>query len=78
MSKTVVGFGFGPIQSGLFLHEAEKSGNFARLVVAEIAGDIVHNLRQSGGKYTINIAKRDRIPICRWTRTCFGQRATKL
>ena len=36
-----VGFGFGPIQSGLFLNEAFQSGNFSRLVVAEIDQNLV-------------------------------------
>ncbi len=30
------GFGFGPIQGGLFVKEAFQSGNFARIVVSEI------------------------------------------
>jgi mannitol-1-phosphate 5-dehydrogenase len=61
LSRTFVGIGFGPIQSGLFLYEAFRSGNFDRLVVAEVASDVVHAVRQAGGKYTINIALPDRI-----------------
>jgi len=38
-SKTFVGFGFGAIQAGLFLYEAYQSGNFGRLVVAEVLPD---------------------------------------
>jgi mannitol-1-phosphate 5-dehydrogenase len=59
LRRTFVGIGFGPIQSGLFLYEAFRSRNFDRLVVAEVAGDVVHAVRQAGGKYTINIAERD-------------------
>jgi mannitol-1-phosphate 5-dehydrogenase len=61
LSKTFVAIGFGPIQSGLFLYEAFRSGNFDRLVVAEVADDIVKDVRRSGGKYGINIAETDRV-----------------
>lgn len=43
--RTFVGIGFGPIQSGLFLLEAHRSGNFDRLVVAEIVPEIVDAVR---------------------------------
>jgi mannitol-1-phosphate 5-dehydrogenase len=59
--KTFVGFGFGPIQSGLFLYEAYLSGNFRRFVVAEIDEPIVRAIRRAGGRYSLNIARPDRI-----------------
>ena len=59
--KTFVGFGFGPIQSGLFLYEAYMSGNFSRFVVAEIDGDLVRAVADNGGSCAINIARGDRI-----------------
>lgn len=59
--KTFVGFGFGPIQSALFLFEAYQSGNFSRYVVAEIDPVLVQAVRDNGGAYTINIARKDRI-----------------
>ncbi len=55
-SKTFVGFGFGAIQAGLFLYEAHRSGNFGRLVVAEVVPDVVAMLRQAGGVYAVNVA----------------------
>lgn len=55
-SRTFVGFGFGPIQSGLFLFEAARSGAFARLVVAEIVAQTVDGIRQAGGCYSLNVA----------------------
>ncbi len=55
-SRTFVGFGFGPIQSGLFLFEAARSGAFRRLVVAEIVPETVEGIRRSGGRYSVNIA----------------------
>jgi mannitol-1-phosphate 5-dehydrogenase len=60
-----VGFGFGAIQAGLFLYEAHRSGNFARLVVAEVLPDLVANLRQADGHYTVNIAHHDRVEAVR-------------
>jgi len=56
--KTFVGFGFGPIQGGLFLYEAFASGNFTRLVVAEVMQDLVDALRRNGNKYSVNIATK--------------------
>ncbi len=61
MSKTFVGFGFGPIQSGLFLFEAWQSGNFDRYVVAEVNPALVRAVRENGGAYELNVACKDRI-----------------
>lgn len=55
-TRTYVGFGFGAIQSGLFLYEAFRSGAFGRLVVAEVMPDVVQELRRNEGFFTINIA----------------------
>ncbi len=60
-SRTYVGFGFGAIQAGLFLYEAFQSGNFGRLVVAEVVPDVVAAIRRAGGHYTVNIAQADRV-----------------
>jgi len=59
--KTFVGFGFGPIQSALFLYEAHCSGNFDRYVIAEVDSALVDAVRARGGRYSINIAHPDRI-----------------
>lgn len=61
MAKTFVGFGFGPIQSALFLYEAFRSRNFSRFVIAEVDANIVQAVRSAGGRYTINIAFPDRV-----------------
>ncbi len=58
---TFVGFGFGPIQSGLFAKEAFQSGRFTRIVVAEIDRALVHAVRANGGTYHVNVARVDRI-----------------
>ncbi len=54
--RVFVGFGFGAIQSGLFLYEAWRSGNFSRLVVAEVVPDVVEAVRRNGSRYALNIA----------------------
>ncbi|MEN6309457.1 MAG: hypothetical protein ABFD91_17045 [Anaerohalosphaeraceae bacterium] len=51
-----VGFGFGPIQSGLFAAEAFKSGRFKRIVIAEIDPALVQALRGNKGRYVVNVA----------------------
>ena len=60
---TFVGFGFGPIQAGLFLYEAFRSGNFQRLVVAEIVPEVVAAVRRAGGAYRLNIATRSGLEV---------------
>lgn len=57
--NTFVGIGFGAIQGGLFLCEAFRTGNFKRLVVAEVIPEIVEKVRRAGGRYHVNIAGAD-------------------
>jgi mannitol-1-phosphate 5-dehydrogenase len=59
--RTFVGFGFGPIQAGLFLYEAYQAGGFARLVVGEVAPEAVEALRTSAGHYALNVAHPDHV-----------------
>ncbi len=61
--RTFVGFGFGAIQAGLFLYEAQQSGTFGRLVVAEILPDVVWTARAAGGYCRVNIARSDRVEV---------------
>ncbi len=56
MPRTFVGFGFGPIQSALFLLEAWRSGSFDRFVVADVDADLVEAVRRANGVYTVNVA----------------------
>lgn len=51
-----VGFGFGPIQSGLFAKEAADSGRFDEIVVAEVDAGLVEAVRRNGGRYALNVA----------------------
>jgi mannitol-1-phosphate 5-dehydrogenase len=55
------GFGFGPIQGGLFAKEAFQSGNFKRIVIAEIDAELVDAVKANKGSYYINVAKADGI-----------------
>jgi mannitol-1-phosphate 5-dehydrogenase len=64
-SRTFVGFGFGAIQSGLFLYEAFHSGEFRRLVVAEVMPEMVAAVKQEGGYFCVNIAHPDRVESAR-------------
>jgi len=54
--RTFVGFGFGAIQAGLFGYEAWRSGNFGRLVVAEVVTAMVEGVRRHQGRYALNVA----------------------
>jgi mannitol-1-phosphate 5-dehydrogenase len=56
-----VGFGFGPIQSGLFAAEAFNSGNFRRIVIAEIDQSLVDAVGINNGTYYVNVATNDGI-----------------
>lgn len=59
--KQFVGFGFGPIQSGLMLLEAQNSGKFDRFTIVEVAPDIVDATRRNGNSIVVNVARRDGI-----------------
>jgi len=50
------GFGFGPIQAGLFVKEAYQSGRFDRIVVAEVDQRLVAAVRANKGNYWVNVA----------------------
>jgi len=64
-SHIFTGFGFGPIQAGLFVKEAFGSGNFLRIIVAEIDRQLVDAVRANGGSYYVNVAKADGIEVLR-------------
>jgi mannitol-1-phosphate 5-dehydrogenase len=65
--RIYVGFGFGPIQTGLFLYEAFKSGNFSRLIVIDVNTDLVSATRRAGGNVNINVAHADHLEVCKLT-----------
>jgi mannitol-1-phosphate 5-dehydrogenase len=59
--RRFVGFGFGPIQAGLMLYEAQASGEFDDYVIAEVDGGLVDSVRAAGGAVTVNVAAADGI-----------------
>lgn len=63
--RTFVGFGFGAIQAGLFLYEAQRSGKFDRLVVAYRRPEVIATIRANGGYFQVNIAHADQIEQAR-------------
>jgi len=63
--RRFVGFGFGPIQAGLMLYEAQASGSFDDYAIAEVDGRLVAAVRSAGGEVTVNVAGADGIRQCR-------------
>ena len=62
MKKHILtGFGFGPIQGGLFVKEAFESSGFERIVVAEVDQTLVDAVRADGNRYSLNVARADGI-----------------
>ncbi len=61
--RTFFGFGFGPIQAGLFVSEAFAGGDFSRLAVAEIDQTLVDAVRENVGCYSVNIAGADGVRV---------------
>lgn len=61
IEKKFVGFGFGPIQSGLMLYEAIRSGNFAAYTIAEVDPALVEAVRNNDHKVRLNIAHAEGI-----------------
>ncbi|MEM6431684.1 MAG: hypothetical protein AAF708_20770 [Deinococcota bacterium] len=60
-TKTYVGFGFGPIQVGLFVEQALLADTFERIVIGYRRADIVADIRATRGYIGLNIAHADRI-----------------
>ncbi|MDD2454735.1 MAG: hypothetical protein PHG96_00560 [Kiritimatiellae bacterium] len=56
MKHVFVGFGFGPIQSGLFAKEAYSGGRFSEIAVAEVDPALVAAVRGNNDCYTLNVA----------------------
>ena len=57
------GFGFGPIQAGLFLLEAQNGGGFDSLTVAEVDPRRLSALRNAGGVFRVNVAGSDGVHV---------------
>ena len=63
MKHVFVGFGFGPIQSGLFAKEAADSGCFSEIAVSEVDPSLVAAVRGNGDRYALNVAWPDRVEV---------------
>lgn len=66
MARIFVGIGFGAIQTGLFLREAQRSRNFDRYVVAMRRANLAKALNDKG-TVTVNIAMPDGIVVETYT-----------
>jgi mannitol-1-phosphate 5-dehydrogenase len=60
-SRRLVGLGFGPIQAGLFVYEAQRTGAYAPPLIVDVRADLVAALREAGGHVAVNIAHHDHI-----------------
>ena len=63
MNHVFVGFGFGPIQAGLFVKEARGSGRFSEIAVAEVDAALVAAVRGNGNRYALNVASSDGVEV---------------
>ncbi len=62
-ARRLVGLGFGAIQSGLFVYEAHRTGDYAPPLVIDVRADLVAGLRADGGHFRVNIARADRVDV---------------
>ena len=65
MNHIFAGFGFGPIQAGLFAKEARDSGRFSEIAVSEVDSALVAAVRGNGDRYDVNVAYADRVEVVR-------------
>ena len=63
MNHVFVGFGFGPIQAGLFVKEARGSGRFSEIAVAEVDAALVAAVRGNGNRYALNVASSEGVEV---------------
>ncbi len=62
-TRKLVGLGFGAIQSGLFVYEAQRTGDYAPPLMVDVRADLVAGLRADQGRVRVNIARADRIDV---------------
>ncbi len=62
-TRRLVGLGFGAIQSGLFVYEAHRTGDYAPPLVVDVRADLVAGLRADDGHFRVNIARFDRVDV---------------
>ena len=62
-TRRLVGLGFGAIQAGLFVYEAQQTGVYAPPLVVDVRADLVAGVRAAGGRFRVNVARSDRIDV---------------
>jgi mannitol-1-phosphate/altronate dehydrogenase len=62
-TRRLVGLGFGAIQAGLFVYEAQRSGDYAPPLVVDVRADLVAALRSAEGRFRVNIAHADHVAV---------------
>ncbi len=62
-TRRLVGLGFGAIGSGLFVYEAQRTGEYAPPLVVDVREDLVAGTRAAGGRVRVNIARADRVDV---------------
>ena len=62
-TRRFVGLGFGAIQAGLFVYEAQRTGAYAEPLVVDVRADLVSAVRAAEGLVRINIARPDGIDM---------------
>ncbi|MEZ4612251.1 MAG: hypothetical protein R2838_18725 [Caldilineaceae bacterium] len=71
-NRTFVGFGFGAIQAGLFLYEANSAGTFGGSSAPKSRRIALRGCA-AGGLFTVNIAHADHIERPRWVRSSYSR-----
>ncbi len=61
--RRFVGLGFGPIQAGLFVYEAQRTGAYGPPLVVDVRADLLAGLRAGAGHFVVNIAHADGIEV---------------
>ncbi|MEM7262119.1 MAG: hypothetical protein AAF488_09020 [Planctomycetota bacterium] len=61
--RSFVGFGFGPIQSGLFAAEAFRSGEFSKLTIVEVSRPLIDAVRRANGEIRVNVATEHALEV---------------
>jgi mannitol-1-phosphate 5-dehydrogenase len=61
--RRLVGLGFGAIQAGLFVYEAQRTGGYLPPLVVDVRADLVHGVRAARGICRLNIARADQVDV---------------
>ena len=62
-SRRLVVLGFGAIGAGLFVYEAQRTGDYAPPLVVDVRPELVAALRAADGRVRLNIAQADGVEV---------------